>query len=136
MRLEGKEEVKMWEKFMKCSGVSSCVSTKLSRKIKKKRIIRTQVISLRKRLRYKLNGHSDIWDNFWQLKGLSTWWKMLFISAKKLFLFWRYLNFCSDSIRHVGKQLDKNANVNFKMYGVTSWETSNYNIYITQYLKK
>ena len=49
---------------MKCSGVSSCVSTKLSRKIKKKRIIRTQVISLRKRLRYKLNGHSDIWDNF------------------------------------------------------------------------
>ena len=59
---------------------------------------------------------------------------MLFISAKKLFRSGDI--FVSDSIRHVGKQLDQKANVNFKMYGITSWETSNYNIYITQYLKK
>ena len=27
-----------------------------------------------------LKAHSQVWDNFWQLKVLLKWWKMLFIS--------------------------------------------------------
>ena len=30
---------------------------------------------------------------FWRLKALQKWWKMLFISPQKLFLFSKYLNF-------------------------------------------
>ena len=36
---------------------------------------------------------------------------------------------------HVGKQLDKNAQFNFKICGVMDWETNNHNTHITQYLK-
>ena len=43
-----------------------------------------------------LKVHSQVWDNSWQLKALKRWWKMLFISHQKLFLFSRYLNFCLD----------------------------------------
>ena len=40
--------------------------------------------------------HSQDWDNFWRLKALWKRWKMLFISAQKLFSFSRYLSFCLD----------------------------------------
>ena len=33
--------------------------------------------------------YSQVWDNFWQLKTLLKWWKMLFISLWKLFSFSR-----------------------------------------------
>ena len=33
---------------------------------------------------------------FWQMKVLQKWWKMLFISPQKLFMFSRYLSFCLD----------------------------------------
>ena len=34
----------------------------------------------------------------------------------QLFSYLRYLNFCYDLLVHVGKQLDKKAKVNFKIY--------------------
>ena len=37
---------------------------------------------------------------------------------------------------HVGKQLDKKANIYFKIYDVINWETNNYNKHMTQCLKK
>ena len=37
---------------------------------------------------------------------------------------------------HVGKRLDKKAQVDFKIYDVTVWETNNYNAHIPQYLKE
>ena len=43
-----------------------------------------------------LKAHFYVSDNFWQLKALWKWWKKLFISIEKLFLFSRYLNFCFD----------------------------------------
>ena len=36
---------------------------------------------------------------------------MRFISSKKLFLFLRYLNFCTEYFGHVGKWLDKKVKV-------------------------
>ena len=38
--------------------------------------------------------------------------------------------------KNVEKRLEKKAYANFNLYGVTSWETNNYNVHITQYLKK
>ena len=39
-------------------------------------------------------------------------------------------------IYDIEKRLDKKTKVNFKIYDVTEWLTTNYNIHITQYLKK
>ena len=39
---------------------------------------------------------SQVWYNFWQLKALLKWWKMLFLSPQKLFSLSRYLSFCLD----------------------------------------
>ena len=50
---------------------------------------------------------------------------MLFISSYKLF-----------SFGHAEKRLDEKDKVNFKIYDVTTWLTSNCNTYIDQYLKK
>ena len=61
---------------------------------------------------------------------------MLFILSSKLFLFLRFLSFYTDFFGHVGKRLDKKAEVNFEIYDVTTWGTSNYNTHIAQYLKK
>ena len=44
----------------------------------------------------ELKVHSQLWDNFWQLKALQKWWKMLFISPYKFFSFSRYLSFFLD----------------------------------------
>ena len=81
-----------------------------------------------------LKVHSQVWGNFWQMKALLKRW-IFFISPKKLFWFWRYLNLCSDFLDHEGKRLDKRAKVNFKICDVTSRETNNYT-YIAQYPKK
>ena len=43
-----------------------------------------------------LKTNSQVWDNFWQLKTLWKWWKRIFVSPQKLFLFSRYLGFCLD----------------------------------------
>ena len=61
---------------------------------------------------------------------------MLFISPQKLFSYLKYLNLCPEFFVHVGKTLDKKANVNFKVYEVINWETNNCNTHIAQYLKK
>ena len=43
--------------------------------------------------------------------------------------------FCLD-FGHVEKGLDQKDQVNFNIYDVTTWETSNCNTHIVQYLKK
>ena len=40
-----------------------------------------------------LKVHYQIWDNFWWLKALFKYWRMLFNSPWKLFSFLRYLTF-------------------------------------------
>ena len=37
----------------------------------------------------------------------------------------RHLNFCPEFFRHLGKRLDKKAEVNFKTYAVTTLMASN-----------
>ena len=54
----------------------------------------------------------------------------------KALLVLKYLNFYPCFFGHVGKRLDKKAAVNFKIYGVTNWETNNYEIHVALYLKK
>ena len=80
--------------------------------------------------------HSQVWDNFWQLKALYKWRKMLFISPEKLLSFSRYLSFLSWLFGLVTKRLDKKDKVNFKFYDVTHWLTSNRNTHIAQYFEK
>ena len=45
------------------------------------------------------------------------------------------LHFCSDFFGSSGKRLVKKAKVNFKIYDVTNWNTSNYSKHIARYLK-
>ena len=72
-----------------------------------------------------LKAHFHVWNNFWQLKALQKWWKMLFISPKKLF-----------SFSHVTKRLDMKDKVNSKFYNVTGWLANNRNTHIVQYFEK
>ena len=44
--------------------------------------------------------------------------KNAFYFMLKAFLFLRYFNFCPDFV-HLGKQLDKKAKINFKIFDVT-----------------
>ena len=60
---------------------------------------------------------------------------MIFISSKKLYLFFRYWHFCPDLLGYVRKRLDNKAKVNFKIYCVTNWNTGNCNKHIARYLK-
>ena len=46
------------------------------------------------------------------------------------------INFCPYIFVYGGKDLDKNASINFKISDVAKWEINNYNILIGQYLKK
>ena len=48
----------------------------------------------------------------------------------KALLVLKYLNFYPCFFGHVEKRLDKKAAVNFKIYGVTNWETNNYEIHV------
>ena len=55
----------------------------------------------------------------------------------KALLLLKYLHFCSNFFGHVGKRLEKKANVNFKTYDITDCTTNNYNPHIVaQYLRK
>ena len=47
---------------------------------------------------------------------------MLFILCYKVILFLRCLIFCQGFTGYVEKRLNKNAKVNFKIYGVTEWQ--------------
>ena len=92
--------------------------------------------------------HAQVWDNFWQLKALLNLWKMLFISRsfkfmknafyftlKALFvlsIFYFFSWFCG----HAEIWLDYQDKVNSKIYGLTTWKTSNCNVHIAKYLKK
>ena len=59
-----------------------------------------------------------------------------YVILKALFVL-RYSNaFSPDFFCHTGKQLDKKAKINFKIYGVINKGTNNYNTHIAQYLKK
>ena len=49
--------------------------------------------------------------------------KNAFFSSKKLFSFLIFLNFYLEFLAYAGKQFDK-ANVDFKIYGATTWETN------------
>ena len=60
--------------------------------------------------------------------------KNVFNSYWKLFLF--LFNIVSWLFGDLGKQLDKKAKVEFKIYDVTEWETNNYNTHTAQYIKK
>ena len=50
----------------------------------------SKVIKRFKQSLKSLKMTSEVWDNFWQLKALWKWWKMLFLSPQKLFLYWRF----------------------------------------------
>ena len=58
---------------------------------------------------------------FVSMKALYEWWKMLFISSRKLYSFFRYLRFCH-FFGHVRKRLDEECKVRFKSLDATSWE--------------
>ena len=60
---------------------------------------------------------------------------MLFISSLKLFSILRYLKFCHDVFSQAGKQYDKKAKGNFKMYDIIDWEANNYNTQFRNYTK-
>ena len=82
-----------------------------------------------------LRAHSQVWDNFRQLKALWQWGKMFFISPEKL-LFSRYLSFCLDFLVIYKNGFITNNEVNFKIYDVKNSITNNYNTHTTRYLKK
>ena len=67
---------------------------------------------------------SGNWDPF---KNDEKW---PFLSPNELFSCWKYLSFSFDLFGSVGKRLDKKAKVNLVIYGVTNWETNNYNIHL------
>ena len=48
----------------------------------------------------------------------------------------KYLIFFPDVFCQVGKWLDKEVKINFKIFDVTNWETNHYNTHNTQYQKK
>ena len=52
------------------------------------------------------------------------------LSNLKIFMFLIWL------FGYVKKQLDKKANINFKIYDIPDWTINNYNTNIGQYLKK
>ena len=64
------------------------------------------------------------------------------ITKKKAFYFTLIVLFVPEIFKflftisgHVGKRLDKKAIVNFKMYDVTNWITSDYNTHVARYLR-
>ena len=71
-----------------------------------------------------LKVHSQVWDNFLQLKALWKWGKMLFISPEKLFLFSRYLSFCLDfSVMYLNGLIKKIGSISNFMTSQPCWQT-------------
>ena len=60
---------------------------------------------------------------------------MIFFTIKTLFVF-KIFKYLSYIFGRVEKLLDQKDMVNFKIYDVTAWQTSNCNIHIAQYRKK
>ena len=60
----------------------------------------------------------------------------IFLFRLQLFLFSRYLIFLFWLSGQVERQLNSKDKVNFKIYGATTWLTSNYDTHIIQYLTK
>ena len=60
---------------------------------------------------------------------------MIFFTLKTLFVF-KIFKYLSYIFGRVEKLLDQKDMVNFKIYDVTAWQTSNCNIHIAQYRKK
>ena len=54
---------------------------------------------------------------------------------KALFLL-KIFTFLSRPFGDIEERLDKKADANFKIHGVTDWTTSNCNTYFVQYLQK
>ena len=59
---------------------------------------------------------SQVWDNFWQLKELQKWWRMM-VFIRKLFPLSRYLNFRLDFL-----VLYKNSLINVKIVNGLMWK--------------
>ena len=66
------------------------------------------------------------WLYLLQWKALKMKKNMLFVTCFIFFSCWWYLNFCPDSFGHEDERFDKKAQVNFKIFDVTEWETNNY----------
>ena len=60
---------------------------------------------------------------------------MIFFTIKTLFVF-KIFKYLSYIFGRVEKLLDQKDMVNFKIYDVTAWQTSNCNIHSAQYRKK
>ena len=102
--------------------------------------------------------HSQIWENFWQLKTFLKWWKLfdsflyfsivniliflhvltyfnifwhilIFLFHIKSFFVLKMLAFLSWLFDHIRKWFDDKAKVNFKTYDAKDW-TANNRIYI------
>ena len=58
---------------------------------------------------------------------------MIFI---ELFTFIKFFYFCPDFFGHVGKKIDKEAKVNFKIHNVPNWNTDDCNKHLAIYPKK
>ena len=80
-----------------------------------------------------LKAHSQVWDNFWQLKALYKWWKMLTSNAPFLLKIFKFLSWL---FNHVTKRLDKKDKFNLNFYEVTAWLTNHCSTQIAQYLEK
>ena len=73
-------------------------------------------------------AHSQVCDNFWQLKALFKLMKIVFyFTYIVLFVLKIFIFFCSDFFDLVGKWLDKKAKVNFKICDVRTCETNKCN---------
>ena len=58
-----------------------------------------------------------------------------YLNLKGLFIL-KIFKFLSLLFGHIEKELDKNDQVNFKIYDATAWLTNNCNTYIAQYLTR
>ena len=75
-----------------------------------------------------LKGHSQVWDNFWQLKVRYKLMKNAFhFTLKALFTIIKIFKILSWLFGHAEKWLDQKDTFNFKVYDITAWLTNNYN---------
>ena len=63
-----------------------------------------------------LEAYFQVCDNFWQLKVLYKWWKMLFYFTLKIFLVLEIFQIFFWIFGLAGKWFDKKAKLNFKIY--------------------
>ena len=84
---------------------------------------------------WHLKTHSQVWDNFWQLKApLKMMINAFYFISKALFVL-KIFKSLSWLFGHVSKRLDYKDKVHSKFYDVTAWLTNNCNKHIIQYLE-